>query len=71
MTLEPGPELRPSIPKLLFEGDYFNYDVHPDGDRFLVVKGLGGGTYRAGGTELIVVESWFEEILRRQPREAN
>jgi len=71
VTLEPGPELNPSIPELLFEGNYFDYDVHPDGDRFLVVKGLGGGTYRAGGTELIVVENWFEEIRRRQPREAN
>ena len=42
------------------------YDVHPIGDRFLMVKSLGGAT---GGSaaSLNVVLNWFEELKARVP----
>ncbi len=48
-----------------------NFDIAPDGDRFLVLKSetLEAGT---GATELVVVENWFEELKRLAPHpEAN
>ncbi len=33
------------------------YDVAPDGERFVVVRGAGQGT-----SEMILVENWFAEL---------
>ena len=64
-----GPELTFSSPEQLFEQAYAfgptrslsNYDVHPDGQRFLMVK-------RAAGAErLNVVLNWSEELKQRVP----
>jgi hypothetical protein len=49
----------------LFEGPYYRkmrwaqYDVHPDGERFVLIK-TGGLSNR-----LVVVLNWFEELERR------
>ncbi len=58
-------------PRLLFEGSYTNssrreanYDISPDGERFLMVKAA--ETHRAP-TELYLVVNWFEELKRRVP----
>ncbi|NQV33932.1 MAG: serine/threonine-protein kinase [Phycisphaeraceae bacterium] len=43
-----------------------NYDIHPDGKRFLMIKKVEGGE-DVPITELIVVENWFEELKRLAP----
>jgi serine/threonine-protein kinase len=50
--------------QVLAAGRYFNsagrrrqYDVAPDGDRFLVMK--------SGGGQIVVVENWLEELKQR------
>ena len=54
-------------PVKLFSGQYFSqlngrtYDVTRDGQRFLMVKGVG----LLGGSRINLVENWFEEIRRR------
>jgi len=40
------------------------YDIHPDGNRFLMMKEVEEDVPR---TELIVVENWFEELKRHVP----
>jgi serine/threonine-protein kinase len=65
------PAFLPSKPKVLFEGAYVltprsfpDYDVFPDGQRFLMLK----ATEQAQGPEQInVVLNWFEELKRRVP----
>ena len=59
-------------PEVLFEGRYLrkpgnsgarNYDVTPDGQRFLMVDG--GGTVQS--TPIHVTLNWFEELERLVP----
>jgi Tol biopolymer transport system component/predicted Ser/Thr protein kinase len=59
-------------PKLLFEGPYeptmftnTNYDVAPDGQRFLMLKSTEQA--QAVPTQINVVLNWFEELKRRVP----
>jgi len=68
------PSFTSGNPELLFEGPYFidwtearlrNYDIAPDGKRFLMVKNEEG----AAPNELIVVLNWFEELKRLAPAE--
>jgi Tol biopolymer transport system component len=64
-----SPELRTSQPHLLFEQRYAfggaqtipNYDVSPDGQRFLMVKD------ESSSGRLNIVLNWFEELKRRVP----
>jgi eukaryotic-like serine/threonine-protein kinase len=66
-------------PRLLWEGHYshgmssscgqpgvtsFNYDVTPDGQRFLMVK---DSRQDVGSNRIVVVLNWFEELKRRVP----
>jgi len=53
---------------VLFEGRYspFAYDVSPDGQRFLMLKGVPGQDDRSE-TELHVVINWFEDLRRLVP----
>ena len=66
---------RPSFsagkPRVLFEGQYVptpatipNYDVSPDGQRFLMLKAT---EQAAAPTQINVVLNWFEELKRRAP----
>jgi serine/threonine-protein kinase len=72
-----GPALRASAPKVLFEGAYYegtgascemggptaaNYDVSPDGQRFLMVR----DNTNVYGTRVIVVVNWAEELKARE-----
>jgi hypothetical protein len=43
--------------------------MHRDGDRYLTVKTLGSDTVRVGGTQVVVVENWFEELKKLEPLE--
>ena len=73
-----GPQLRASAPKMLFEGVYYegtgascemggpaaaNYDVSPDGKRFLMVRDNSAGIF---GTRAIVVLNWQEELKAKE-----
>ncbi len=62
-------------PRVLFEGHYLptpatfpNYDVTPDGQRFLMVK---ASEQEAAATQINVVLNWFEELNRRVPTGKN
>jgi hypothetical protein len=64
-----NPDLVLSSPRLLFEQRYAfgssvttpNYDVSPDGQRFVMVKDDSG----SGRLELVL--NWFEELKQRVP----
>jgi hypothetical protein len=62
--------LRAGTPHMLFEGKYEkvrvgrNYDVTPDGQRFLMIK---SGTGSGQTAQINVVMNWFEELKRRVP----
>jgi len=73
-----GPELKASAPKALFEGEFYegsgascemggpaaaNYDVTPDGQRFLMVKDNSNGTF---ATKAVVVVNWAEELKGKE-----
>jgi len=58
-------------PRLLFEGQYMttagtipNYDVSPDGQRFMMLK---PNEQAQAATQINVVLNWFEELKRRVP----
>jgi Tol biopolymer transport system component len=59
-------------PRMLFEGQYQptpvtfpNYDVSPDGQRFLMLKP--SDSAEAAPTQINVVLNWFEELKRKVP----
>jgi len=59
-------------PRILFEGRFLptpatspNYDVSPDGQRFLMVKAVEPEEQSA--TQINIVFNWFEELKRRVP----
>ena len=54
-------------PRPLFELDSLDYDVHPDGDRFLVVNREGDAGGRTSVGQMNVVLNWFEELKRLVP----
>ncbi len=58
-------------PRMLFAGPYQPtdasfpwYDVSPDGQRFLMLEPVGS---QAGGTQIVVVQNWVEELKRLVP----
>ncbi len=66
------PSFSAGKPRVLFEGRYnpaygtaSNYDVSPDGQRFLMIKP--NETGEASPTQINVVLNWFEELKRRVP----
>ena len=66
-VIEAG-EVRPGRPEVLFAGDHLfgeiarNYDVSPDGERFLMIRAAPGTS-----SAIVVVENWFEELKRLAP----
>ena len=73
-----GTELRASAPRMLFEGPYYegtgascemggpssaNYDVTPDGQRFLMVR---DPTDAIAGMQVVVVLNWAEELKAKE-----
>jgi eukaryotic-like serine/threonine-protein kinase len=70
ITTQPG--FAAGKPRMLFEGQYVptpatspNYDVSPDGQRFLMLKP--SESTEAAPTQINVVLNWFEELKRRVP----
>ena len=73
--VETEPNLTVGDPEVLFTGRYSRsvrvgrqYDVHPDGQRFLMLKEDEADEVTARD-ELIVVLNWFEELKRLVPTE--
>lgn len=56
---------KPSLPKEIWNRPYLtrsgsrNYDVSPDGERFLFVRG--------GGASIHLVQNWSEEVKAKVP----
>jgi serine/threonine protein kinase/Tol biopolymer transport system component len=72
ITIQPSFAL--GNPRMLFEGPYAlapvpvsNYDVSPDGQRFLMLKPTEPEQVQAAPTQINVVTNWFEELKRRVP----
>jgi dipeptidyl aminopeptidase/acylaminoacyl peptidase len=70
------PGFAAGTPRMLFEGQYqpspvvvANYDVSPDGQRFLMLKP--SEQAQAAPTQINVVLNWFEELNRRVPAGTN
>jgi WD40 repeat protein len=67
------PSFSAGTPNMLFEGPYQllptistpNYDVSPDGQRFLMLKPVESAV--AAPTQINVVLNWFEELKQRVP----
>ena len=72
VTVEGGGVFRSSTPATIFEGRFTDgitdritpYDVHPDGQRFLMVK---EDPSPPEPPRLIVVQDWFDELRERVP----
>ena len=67
VTLQP--EFSAGKPVVLFEGPWLptplslpNYDVSPDGKRFLMLK---AADEDQGPLQIVVVQNWFQELKRR------
>ena len=70
------PTLKVGTPVQLFRGPYYisptgspraQYDVTPDGRRFLMLAPSPGMDTSVARSHLVVVENWFEELNRRVP----
>jgi Tol biopolymer transport system component/predicted Ser/Thr protein kinase len=70
ITTQPG--FAAGKPRMLFEGQYVptpattpNYDVGPDGQRFLMIKS--SESAEGAPTQINVVLNWFEELKQKVP----
>jgi hypothetical protein len=61
-----GPVFRAGTPRMLFEKPSQYYDVHPDGQRFLMFKPV-ENALETPAPEYHIVLHWFEELRRRVP----
>jgi eukaryotic-like serine/threonine-protein kinase len=70
VQVETEPTFSPEKPKVLFKGTYLNWDISPDGKRFLMIKppaSAGAASAAAGPRKINVVVNWFEELKQRVP----
>ena len=72
-VLETAPTLSVGSPELLFDTPYVsgptgNYDIHPDGQRFLMVKDV-TATDDSGSPsrQIVLVQDWSDELQRLVP----
>ncbi len=70
ISLQPG--FSAGKPRMLFEGSFLlstvaqpNYDISPDGQRFLMVKAVEQA--QSAPTQINVVLNWFEELKQKVP----
>jgi serine/threonine protein kinase len=76
VEVETQPTLILGTPEELFRGLFVSgygaghaWDIHPDGDRFLMLKQAGAplSTEAAPRPKIIIVQNWFEELKQRVP----
>jgi serine/threonine protein kinase/Tol biopolymer transport system component len=67
------PTFKAGAPRMLFEGQFepgpfqiANYDVSPDGQRFLMIK-PDEQSSSSSPTQIVVVQNWFEELKQKVP----
>ncbi len=70
--VETEPSFSAGSPTVLFTGAYplassRNYDISPDGQRFLMIKDVEQTEEESARAEVIVVLNWFEELTERVP----
>jgi serine/threonine-protein kinase len=70
--IEKGPAFRAGTPRALFEARGYglgagggDYDVSPDGKRFLFIKSAAPETASGGQQQFQFVLEWFDEVRRR------
>ena len=74
-VLDTEPAFRPGSPEILFETQYYfdralrTYDLHPDGQRFLIVKAdaLTDDSGTSASPQIVLIENWFDELRRLVP----
>lgn len=69
VSIETEPAFRAGRPVALFEGKFHlpevafaQYDVTPDGERFIMIRDL-----ESWPTQIQIVQNWFEELKQRVP----
>jgi serine/threonine-protein kinase len=74
VPVETDPSFILGTPKNLFSGPYLDWDISPDGKRFLMVKPLATTgessteeSTQAGPRKINIVLNWFEELKERAP----
>ena len=75
VTVETEPTFSVGIPEIRVEGDYVfyagvngrNWDISPDGRRFLMLKNVGQSGEDAPPPQITVVQNWFDELQRLVP----
>ena len=73
VAVQTEPSFTPGTPEVLFEGDYYraligrNYDVSPDGQRFLMITAGGGAEDTSAAASIVLVQHWLEELRRLVP----
>ena len=74
VSVEMDPTFSVGVPEVLFTGSFWssdqsrpNYDIHPDGQRFLMMRaGIERGD-SAESSSIIVVQNWLTELERLAP----
>ena len=71
VPIQTEPAFEPGSPEKLFTGSYAvrtgrMYDIHPDGDRFLMIK-PSETTEGGARNDVVLVQNWFEELKRLVP----
>jgi serine/threonine-protein kinase len=77
VDVEIKPIFEPGTPKILFQSKYVGFiygegtpwDIHPKGDRFIMIKPPPGATatVATGPRKINIVVNWFEELKQRVP----
>jgi Tol biopolymer transport system component len=70
VPIESEPTFSPGNPQVLFEGNYTEYDLAPDGERFIMVKPAEDSEEalpQFGATEIIIVQNWTEKFKSLVP----
>jgi serine/threonine-protein kinase len=66
VDVETGAAFRAGVPRMLFQKASSDYDVAPDGRRFLMLKPAAAA---AESSDLHVILNWFDDLRRRVPLE--
>jgi len=75
VPVDTGSTFTAGKPRMLFKGNYImgygespSWDIHPDGKRFLMMKGpQAAASANAERRKINIVLNWFEELKQRVP----